>query len=102
MKNLSNLFVKTETLQILVDTLKKKGDKGIELTISTDDKNNAYSQNVVAWVSQSKEDRDAKKSRFFVGNGRVIWGDGLIPKEDTSEQASSSTLIVGDDDDLPF
>ena len=58
--------------------------------------------NVVAWVSQSKEDRDAKKSRFFVGNGRVIWGDGLIPKDDTSEQASSSTLIVGDDDDLPF
>jgi len=99
MKNLSNLFVKTETLQILVDTLKKKGDKGIELTISTDDKNNAYSQNVVAWVSQSKEDRDAKKSRFYVGNGRVFWGDGIVPKNEPKEEVND-TIFVGDE--LPF
>ena len=38
MNNLATLFIKTETIKILLETLQKKGSKGVELTISTSDK----------------------------------------------------------------
>lgn len=82
MNNLATLFIKTETIKILLETLQKKGSKGVELTISTSDKNNDYNQNVSAWVAQSKEEREAEKKKFYVGNGRVFWGDGVIPKNE--------------------
>ena len=59
MNNLATLFIKTETIKILLETLQKKGSKGVELTISTSDKNNDYNQNVSAWVAQTKEEREA-------------------------------------------
>jgi hypothetical protein len=34
--------------------------------------------NVSAFVSQNKEERDSKKEKFYVGNGRVFWTDGNI------------------------
>lgn len=82
MNNLATLFIKTETIKILLETLQKKGSKGVELTISTSDKNNDYNQNVSAWVAQTKEEREAEKKKFYVGNGRVFWGDGVIPKNE--------------------
>ena len=51
-----------------------------QMTISTSDKNNDYNQNVSAWVAQSKEEREAEKKKFYVGNGRVFWGDGVDRK----------------------
>lgn len=84
MNNLATLFIKTETIKILLETLQKKGSKGVELTISTSDKNNDYNQNVSAWVAQTKEEREAEKKKFYVGNGRVFWGDGVIPKNEVN------------------
>lgn len=99
MNNLATLFIKTETIKILLETLQKKGSKGVELTISTSDKNNDYNQNVAAWVSQSKEERTAEKKKFYVGNGRVFWGDGIVPKNEPKEEVND-TIFVGDE--LPF
>jgi hypothetical protein len=99
MNNLATLFIKTETIKILLETLQKKGTKGVELTISTSDKNNAYDQNVSAWVAQTKEEREAEKKKFYVGNGRVFWGDGVIPKNEPKEEVND-TIFVGDE--LPF
>ena len=101
MNNLATLFIKTETIKILLETLQKKGSKGVELTISTSDKNNDYNQNVSAWVAQSKEEREAEKNKFYVGNGRVFWGDGVIPKNEIN-----TTNIIEDIEsestELPF
>ena len=101
MNNLATLFIKTETIKILLETLQKKGSKGVELTISTSDKNNDYNQNVSAWVSQSKEERTAEKKKYYVGNGRVFWGDGVIPKNEIN-----TTNIIEDIEsestELPF
>jgi hypothetical protein len=101
MNNLATLFIKTETIKILLETLQKKGSKGVELTISTSDKNNDYNQNVSAWVAQSKEEREAEKKKFYVGNGRVFWGDGVIPKNEIN-----TTNIIEDIEsestELPF
>lgn len=35
-----------------------------------------------AWVAQSKEEREAEKKEILCGNGRVFWGDGVIPKNE--------------------
>ena len=101
MNNLATLYIKADVLKTLYATIQKKGSKGVELTISTSDKNNDYNQNVSAWVAQSKEEREAEKKKFYVGNGRVFWGDGVIPKNEIN-----TTNIIEDIEsestELPF
>lgn len=101
MNNLATLYIKADVLKTLYDTIQKKGSKGVELTISTSDKNNDYNQNVSAWVAQTKEEREAEKKKFYVGNGRVFWGDGVIPKNEIN-----TTNIIEDIEsestELPF
>ena len=104
MANLSDIYIKTEVLQILLDTAKKKGVPGIALTVSTNDEVNGYGQNVSAYVSQSKEDREAKKTKFYVGNGKVFWTDGKITKAEKVEQQPTATApsYESESNELPF
>lgn len=102
MASLSSLYIKTETLETLLQTAKKKELKGVELTISINDEANQYDQNVTSYVSQSKEDREAQKKRFYTGNGRTFWTDGKIsvPVKTDAQQAAANNS--DDDDDLPW
>lgn len=93
MASLNSLYIKKEVLETLLNVLTKKGEKGIELTVNISDTENQYGQNVSAWVSQSKEQRQAKKERYFVGNGKQFWTDGAQPSKQSESVA---------DDDLPF
>lgn len=104
MANLSDIYIKTEVLQILLDTAKKKGVPGIALTVSTNDEVNGYGQNVSAYVSQSKEDREAKKNKFYVGNGKVFWTDGKITKVEKVEQQPTATApsYKSESNEFPF
>jgi hypothetical protein len=110
MASLNSLYIKKETLETLVKTLEKKGDKGVELTMSINDEGNEYFQNVSAYVSQSKEQRENKSPRFYVGNGNTFWTDGVIevvkkPKQDevnSSEIKNKPESFEEDGDDLPF
>lgn len=103
MASLNDLYIKEETLEVLLKTIRKKGEKGVSLTVSLNDESNQWGQNLSAYVSQSKEDREAKKDRFYVGNGKTFWTDGKISvAEKKSEEAVSEAVIVEDDDDLPF
>jgi len=72
--------------------------KGIELTISISDEPNQYNQNVTAFISKSKEERDSKAEKTYCGNGRTFWTDGKIFK---IENTSSSQSEVKKDD-IPF
>ena len=78
MSNLSSIYIKKENLKTLLEVVEKKGDKGVELTISTNDETNEYGQNISAYVAQTKEQREVKKQKFYVGNGKVFWTDGKI------------------------
>src|SRR5690606_18867969 len=105
MASLNDLYIKEETIDILLKTIRKKGEKGISLTVSINDETNKWGQNVSAYVSQSKEDREAKKNRFFVGNGKTFWTDGKISvAEKKAENVVQDAVIVDDDDtdSLPF
>jgi len=103
---LTDLYIKTEVLELMVKTLKGKGDKGVGLTISIDDKENTYGQNVSVFVSQTKKQREDKAKRFYVGNGKVVWNDGKIYQPSKQQSDSGSSNPFGDDstpsEDSPF
>src|SRR5690606_40926039 len=103
MASLQDLYIKEETLDILLKTIRKKGEKGVSITVAINDETNQWGQNVSAYVSQSKEDREAKKDRFYVGNGKTFWTDGKISvAEKKTDNVVQDAVIVDDGDDLRF
>lgn len=73
-------------LEILLEAAKKNG-KGISTTISINDRLDNFGQNVGEWIAQTKEEREAKASRIFTGNGKVVFIDpnkiiSVAPKTD--------------------
>jgi CRISPR/Cas system Type II protein with McrA/HNH and RuvC-like nuclease domain len=103
MSSLSNIYIKVETLETLLNTVKKKGEKGINIDISINEEVNDYGQNLSAYVSQTKEQRDAKVKRYYVGNGKCFWTDGKIEVAKKKE-VHEATPMDGEEehDDLPF
>jgi len=98
MASLSTIYIKKETLKTLLDVVTKKDEKGIEITISINDESNQFSQNLSSYVSQSKEQREAKKDKFYVGNGKVFWTDGKISVATKKEDVT----VNEPESDLPF
>jgi hypothetical protein len=37
-----------------------------------------YGNNVSFWMEQSKEERDNKDSKVYLGNGKAFWTDGKV------------------------
>ena len=100
---LGNVYIKEEILETLLKTIRAKKEKGLSITFSIDDKTNQYGQNVSAYASQTKEQRDAKAKKYYVGNGSLVWTDGTIKvaeKVDKNQQQSAPAVVS--DDDLPF
>lgn len=107
MAALGEVYFKKETLEQILKVLNKKDEKGISITISINDDSNQWGQNISAYVSQSKEDREAKKDRYYTGNGKVFWTDGKIQigtkDEKPNTNSAPSTSSTSDEvDDLPF
>ena len=92
---------------IRVDKLPKekfiKGKDGAvyyNLTVSVQDESR-YGNNVAIFDSQSKEEREAKKNRNYLGNGRVLWTDGNVVLAEKEEE--EAVVVEGEQDkDLPF
>lgn len=81
---------------------KKNGSAYLNLTMSVND-DSRYGNNTSVYVSQSKEERDAKAKRDYLGNGRVIWTDGnivLAEEEEGGLKNEPTTAKVGGDDDF--
>lgn len=103
MSALTDLYIKKDVLKTLLDTLEKKGDNGISITISISDEPNNYNQNVSSYVSQTKEQRDAKAAKYYIGNGRVVWTDGKIVKVDyQAKQDQPQEQTQTSNNTLPF
>jgi hypothetical protein len=78
--------------------------KYLNLTIAINDEVNQYNQNVSAWESQSKEDREAKVERNYVGNGKVVFTEGLVNAVPTEEKKKPAPKAKAkkEVDDLPW
>ena len=54
-------------------------------TGSINDKTDQYGNNVSIYESQTKEEREAKATRKYLANGKVLWTDGNIVAADKSQ-----------------
>lgn len=75
------------------------------ITVFVKDETNVYGQNANAAMDQTKEQREAKEPKLFIGNGKVVWTDGTINKADLVEKgtvASEQSLAGRATPDLPF
>lgn len=102
MASLSDIYIKRETVELLHKAFQQSDQKGIAITISTNDESNEYGQNTTAYVSQTKEEREEGKKKFYIGNGRVFWTDGKIIKGEKQEQQSAPISESSASEDLPF
>lgn len=77
----------------------KDGAVYYNFTISVNDESNQWGQNVSLTDSQTKEEREAKKPKSYLGNGNVVWTNGTIQLAEKKEEVATKE-VVGDD--LPF
>lgn len=57
-------------------TLSKSNEKWLNITVELKDAADQYGNDVSSWVSQSKEEREAKEPRVYLGNGKVVYSGG--------------------------
>lgn len=94
MSALGNVYFTKTRLEELV----KLADKGLALSFSINDETNQYGQNVSFTISQTKDQREAKEKKVYVGNGSIVWTDGKIKVADkvdsnNHEQKSPSEIL---------
>jgi len=84
----------------------KKG-KYLPITITVNDEVDQFGNQGPVIVSQSKEERDMKTEKVYLGNAQVVWTNGQFPSPPPREgqpaqQASIQAQSVAQEDDLPF
>jgi hypothetical protein len=72
-----------------IDRTKLIKDKYLNLSIIVDDKNDKFGNNVSLTLSQSKDERDAKAPKTYMGNGKVVWGVGKIEEGHPAENTDT-------------
>lgn len=84
-------------------TFNEKGYANV--TVFINDDTNDYGQNVSMAMEQTKEEREAKTPKNYVGNGRVVWTDGKIEAAERRDQGVTSaeqSQAGRETPDLPF
>jgi hypothetical protein len=71
-------------------------------TLNINDDANQWGQNVSLTDSQTKEERDAKKPKTYLGNGKVVWNDGKITNAVKTDNVEVKATTVESDDSFPF
>ena len=78
----------------------KDGAVYVNLTMSVNDETR-YGNNASIYISQTKEENEAKKQRTYLGNGKVVWNNGSIVNAEKEVKEAEPQRLVGSDD-LPF
>jgi hypothetical protein len=76
----------------------KDGAVYLNLTMSVNDETR-FGNNASIYVSQTKEENEAKKQRSYVGNGKVVWNNGCIVNAEKEVKEALQEEVVSD---LPF
>lgn len=102
MSSLAEVYIKKETLETMLKVINAKNQPGISLQIGINDETNSYGQNVSVSVSQTKEEREAKKDKYYVGNGKVFYTDGKITKAEKKDIPKVEESFIPSGNELPF
>ena len=80
----------------------KKG-KYLPITITLNDETDQFGNQGPVVVEQTKEERDAKAPKTYLGNVKVVWTNGSnvepAPRDNNSAPASAPAAA---EEDLPF
>ena len=80
----------------------KKG-KYLPITITINNEPDQFGNQGPVVVEQTKEERDAKAPKTYLGNVKVVWSNGqnveAAPRDMNSAQASATAAA---EEDLPF
>jgi hypothetical protein len=86
-----------------VDKTKLIKGKYLNLTISVNDNLDNYGNNVALTIQQSKEERDLKASKTYLGNGKVVYTNGEVKVAEKQDKPLQNTSDKFKDiPDLPF
>ena len=98
------LLIPLDQKGLILGSEEKGGRVYLDMTVGTKDEKDDYGNDASSWISQSKEERDAKEDRTFLGNGRVVFDSGnRNPKEDEPKTSKATeTSAADEEDDLPF
>ena len=80
-----------------------QGKKGVyyNFTISVNDETNQFGNNIVMYDSQTKEEREARKDKVYIGDGKVVWTNGSSVTAKREEGEAQET-VAATTSDLPF
>ena len=78
----------------------KDGAVYVNLTMSVNDETR-YGNNTGIYVSQTQEEREAKKQKTYLGNGKVVWNNGTILNAEKEVQEAVQEHPA-EADGLPF
>jgi hypothetical protein len=84
----------------------KKG-KYLPITITLNDEVDQFGNQGPVMVEQSKEERESKAAKVYLGNAKVVWTNGsnvdVAPRTDQpQQQARPAQSFAPEPDDLPF
>ena len=80
----------------------KKG-KYLPISITLNDELDQFGNQGPVIVSQSKEEREAKQAKTYLGNVKLVWTNGEVKKFDNPQQQQAMPApAAAIEDDLPF
>ena len=83
----------------------KKG-KYLPIVITINDEVDQFGNQGPIIIEQSKEERDAKTNKTYLGNVKVVWTNGTnvpaAPRQDQQGAPAAAAAPAVADDDLPF
>jgi hypothetical protein len=83
----------------------KKG-KYLPISITVNNEPDQFGNQGPVCVDQTKEEREAKVAKVYLGNCKVVWTDGMFPEPNRDNQPAPQTnhkpQAVAADPDLPF
>ena len=82
----------------------KKG-KYLPITITINDEPDQFGNNGPVTVQQTKDERDAKQDKVYLGNVKVVWTNGenvAAAPRDSGPAPAQPAAAAAPVDDLPF
>lgn len=86
----------------LLASLGIKQKDGSYKNYTINDEADKFGNNVSMYVQQTKEEREAKAPKQFLGSGKVFWTDGKSPVIPAKVEKQPAKATADDSLDLPF
>lgn len=98
----------TDCILIPIDqdgiTTDKNGNHYLAIDIAIKDEKNQWGQDTSLSIQQSKEQREAKKERIYIGNGKTVWESSASTNNSASSNNEPTNITPddGEEENLPF